>query len=439
MTSLTITGGDQADALTIDATAASLPFAIGFDGGDGSDSLTGPNTTNVWLLNGVNAGQLLMDGASPIGGAGTVDYAAVENLAGGTALDVFTFGTGSVTGGITDSGPVDINIGGFIAISGTVTFGKQTVGVTHSGPGTQAGVSLLTFSLTSGTLFVGAEGGTDSATGFEGTISSLAVALFSYDDAVAANDRTWYAVKGTISGGIVGISGLTADVKDLTVDLNSRDDTSDTFLDLTQLDTDNDTTFADTLSVGGVALNYTTAKASAGAVDSRLAVGGFVLAHGGFTLDRRLVDVDTDGTAGAELVDASLLRITLTGAGLFVGTGAAFDDATTPGDIGDDTIVLTNAVGFDVAGPVARARDRQAEDDGRRPHELPRPAALDRERGPDGPRRRDVQDQRREGEGQPRQERGRHRDVGPAELGDGVRRQRGSRHAADAHRGHRRP
>ena len=86
-----LAGGSSIDNFQFTAQDASLSGSV--DGGGGIDTLTGSNFSNVWYLNGANAGQL-----------NSSVFRNLENLNGGTAVDEFRFnsaalGFGTVSGG----------------------------------------------------------------------------------------------------------------------------------------------------------------------------------------------------------------------------------------------------------------------------------------------------------------------------------------------------
>jgi Ca2+-binding RTX toxin-like protein len=87
----TLAGG-SADNTFIVATGASLSGSL--DGGGGTNTLIGPNTTNTWSLAGTNSGQL--DRA--------IDFTSIQNLTGGTGVDVFLFGPRAGVMGRIDGG-----------------------------------------------------------------------------------------------------------------------------------------------------------------------------------------------------------------------------------------------------------------------------------------------------------------------------------------------
>jgi hypothetical protein len=89
-----ITGGNAVD----DFRMQNLESISGeIDGGAGIDTLTGPDADNDWSLSGANAGTL-----------NDTDFFAIENLTGGNADDEFKVGgSGSLTG-LLDGGLFDV-------------------------------------------------------------------------------------------------------------------------------------------------------------------------------------------------------------------------------------------------------------------------------------------------------------------------------------------
>jgi hypothetical protein len=90
-----LTGGTGSNTFNLDA-GGSLSGTL--TGGGGTNTLVGPNTTNTWSISGTNAGNL----------DGIIAFTSVQNLTGGTALDAFIFGAGAgVTGKIDGGGGGD--------------------------------------------------------------------------------------------------------------------------------------------------------------------------------------------------------------------------------------------------------------------------------------------------------------------------------------------
>jgi hypothetical protein len=80
-------------------------------GGTGTDTLQGPNSANTWQITGANSGTL----------NGTVTFASVQNLSGGSASDAFKFQTGGSLAGRIDGG------GGTNALDYSAFVGDVTV------------------------------------------------------------------------------------------------------------------------------------------------------------------------------------------------------------------------------------------------------------------------------------------------------------------------
>src|SRR4029077_7905974 len=90
---------------------------------------------------------------------------------------------------------------------------------------------------------------------------------------------------------------------------------------------------------GSMQPNFTTAAEHASAVSASFGLGSFVLAQGGFSLDKSTVSVNDAAVAGGAATSASLLDIKVTNAVVFVGSGASFSTI-------DGTLDTTGAVGF---------------------------------------------------------------------------------------------
>jgi Ca2+-binding RTX toxin-like protein len=91
VSSLQVNGGSGNDAFTI-AGLPAIPVAV--NGGGGANTLVGPNAANAWVVNAANGGTL-----------GTVTFASVQNLRGGSGVDTFRLlSTGSLAGSINGGG-----------------------------------------------------------------------------------------------------------------------------------------------------------------------------------------------------------------------------------------------------------------------------------------------------------------------------------------------
>ncbi|HWX09038.1 MAG TPA: hypothetical protein VNY33_03580, partial [Gaiellaceae bacterium] len=332
VSSLGVVGSDAGDTFVIDSSVSSLLIPIHLAGGTGNDTLQGPDGLAAkWLLTGTNIGTL----ASLGGVASTVTWNGIENLKVGNDSNSISFSSnGGLTGGITGaSATIDVGVGGFVHFSGTISFQSHAaVGVTLSDGSHVDGVSLTTVGLNAGSIFVGADAGTPSAAGFQGTIQNAVAAFFS------KGDQAWQAVTGTFDAGVTGITGLTASVTGMTVKYNSTA-ADGTWLDLTKLDLAGTAlSYTDTLSIDPttghvgtgtpVALDFSAPLASAHATIAQLSVGGFVAIQGGFDLTSTNVTVTDASLNGGTATAASLLGLSVSGGDAFIGSGASFSGTT---------------------------------------------------------------------------------------------------------------
>jgi hypothetical protein len=92
--------GDGGAAVTVNLASSSASRTGGFahiqklvGSSSAADTLIGPNTTNTWTLTGANAGTV-----------GAFSFSAVENLTGGSGLDLFIFSAGKSVSGKIDGG-----------------------------------------------------------------------------------------------------------------------------------------------------------------------------------------------------------------------------------------------------------------------------------------------------------------------------------------------
>jgi hypothetical protein len=109
-------------SLTIDASVPTIsPGGVQFDGGSGTATLIGPNTTNTWHITGTGSNA----GSGDINGTGGVRFQHVTNLTGNSGADTFVFANGATLGGTiaggggtntldysayTSSSPVTVNL-----------------------------------------------------------------------------------------------------------------------------------------------------------------------------------------------------------------------------------------------------------------------------------------------------------------------------------------
>ncbi|MGD8574588.1 MAG: hypothetical protein PVJ40_06520, partial [Gammaproteobacteria bacterium] len=101
----TLNGVAFADVENLAGNASSDSFTIsggtlsgGLSGGAGSDTLTGDDTVNDWQINGVNQGSI----------QGVTSFTGIETLVGGSAADTFAFlSGGTISGQVDGAGGVD--------------------------------------------------------------------------------------------------------------------------------------------------------------------------------------------------------------------------------------------------------------------------------------------------------------------------------------------
>jgi hypothetical protein len=106
-TPIRILGGLANDTFTV---ANPVSFTgITVDGGGGANTLVGPTTANTWTISGGNMGTL-----------GSVAFAAMQSLVGGSASDVFKFQASGSLGGTIDGG-AGVNLLDYSAYKGGIT------------------------------------------------------------------------------------------------------------------------------------------------------------------------------------------------------------------------------------------------------------------------------------------------------------------------------
>src|SRR5262249_55611776 len=92
-TSLTVKLGLGDDQLELGDLGAAFTATLDVQGGDGDDTLVGPDIVNTWNISGLNSGTL-----------NAATFSSVENLAGGTHNDSFVFADGAKVDGMIDGG-----------------------------------------------------------------------------------------------------------------------------------------------------------------------------------------------------------------------------------------------------------------------------------------------------------------------------------------------
>ena len=165
----TLQGGSSADTFT--ATAA---FTGTLSGGGGTDTLQGRDAAVTWVLNGADAGTY--DGQA---------FTAIENLAGGSAVDTFALNSGGAL-----SGSITGNAGGN---SYTLAGGSATGGITAGADGDTFAVTVAyTGDLTGG-------GGTD--------VFEIGAVVTGTVSGGGGDDRYELGAGGQVTGGITDPGG----------------------------------------------------------------------------------------------------------------------------------------------------------------------------------------------------------------------------------------
>jgi hypothetical protein len=158
LAALTIDAGVNDDTLVV----KSAPMNLIVNGGDGTDTLTGPNALTVWSITGTN--QFTLTGAPLV--TGPTSFAGIEALTGGTLDDTFAFANGAGVSGTINGGggtnraeytayttPVSVNLGlGITELSGLLGRDQENPPTTSPATGTAAisnyNVVMKTFDIT---------------------------------------------------------------------------------------------------------------------------------------------------------------------------------------------------------------------------------------------------------------------------------------------------
>jgi filamentous hemagglutinin family protein len=161
------------------------------DGAGGTDTLTADNGVNTWTIDAANGGTV-------IGIAGT--FAGIENVTGGTQNDAFAVTTGSISGQINGGGGAS-NTVSYAGVGGTVavTIGAATAGI--------AGIDTVIGNGANSTLTAGnvANAWTINALN-GGQVAGVSFAAFN-NVTGGSNSDTFTLLGGTVAGTISGGGG----------------------------------------------------------------------------------------------------------------------------------------------------------------------------------------------------------------------------------------
>lgn len=221
---VTLEGGSGDDGFTINA--ASLTATI--DGEGDTDTVTGPNASNVFTVSSGNGGSMVS------GGSGSVGFSNIENLTGNADADAFTLSSGGTLGGAIDgAGGTDTLTGDDVVNTWTITAanGGTVTGITSGFSNIEnlvGGSNTDAFTLdTNGTLtgtLSGGSGGTDTLTGknaanawdigtsMSGTVTSIPSGFSNIDNLVGGTNVDTFDFDGaeTWAGSIDGGAGVDA-------------------------------------------------------------------------------------------------------------------------------------------------------------------------------------------------------------------------------------
>ena len=206
-----LTGGIYSDTFQVQSSAAG--FSI-IDGGNGTDTLVGPNGSNVWDLTGVKSGTL-----------NGLNFTSMENLSGGTGDDMFQFHDTASGFNAIQGGSAGVNTFDYSLVTSPVTVNLQT----KTAPKLSTFWTINVFVGTSGIdTLVGPNGATtwnlwganmglengQTFNGFENLVGGTGADTFALKAAGAG-------VSGSLNGGggtntLIGFNSSTANVWNLT-------------------------------------------------------------------------------------------------------------------------------------------------------------------------------------------------------------------------------
>ena len=197
---LVVNGGAGNDRLIFSAKAGSGLYS--FDGGAGTDTVTGPNVQNTWAVTGIDSGFLA---SSFAGGLGGISFGNSESIDEGTSHDAIVFSAdGSLTGTVTNhGGTVDLSIGGFAHFSGSLNFVVGTQDITLEDATHVTGAKYLAIGLSDADIFVGVNRGTANEVGIDKLIHAAGAVLF----ADTVSSKVYYAVKANAADFSISLNG----------------------------------------------------------------------------------------------------------------------------------------------------------------------------------------------------------------------------------------
>ena len=365
--------GDLSLSGMVDYTAgATLDFVVGIDvnaaaaGGNPADwiflrdvlvtgtaTVTGTNLTASAQAGGV--------GISITGGTVSANASFSFTLADPQAVpdgkitlrelvDAVTSNPASLVSGLTMSASASFSnmslyVAGIVQLSGDFSITTSvlpSVTVTNgTTPLSLPNASLVTIGASNGAAFVGINGGTAEAFGFDVSVDSLAIAMISPADPM--DTRSWTALAGTMSGASFRAPPsvpFTASASDLEVSVNTEA-ADGSYIDFTALPGGG---LGVSTGSGTRTLSYNTSLTSFSG-DIAFSVADPILISGSVSVAvTDVTGVDDPDTAGTDSdLAGELMGISISGATVFAGTGASLDAM-------NEVVLAADAVGLLVTG-----------------------------------------------------------------------------------------
>jgi len=198
-----IRGNDGTDSIAIDLSGGDITPAGGilFTGGNGTDTVVGPNVAGTWSISGAGAGTLTATGAT------TLTFIGMENIAGGILNDSFTFAGGSLAGAINGGTGSDTivgdNTGRTFSITGTDAGSVVIVSSTSftSVENLTGGSAADSFLFTGSGVLTGAVDGGSGSDSLTGTNSGLIFTLSGADSGSVSTILAGFLSVETLVGG----------------------------------------------------------------------------------------------------------------------------------------------------------------------------------------------------------------------------------------------
>ena len=320
-----VSGGGGVDVLDYSARSSAVSVDLGlgtataagvidgletFVGGTGTNTLTGPNTSNTWNITGTDRGSI----------NSVLSFTSFAKLVGGSSDDIFQVGGQSISGSIDGAaGRNELTLSGTSAAD-NVTIGAASVTRTGLGVTNYANIDILSLDTLGGSDVIGlsiAAGGSPSTVNLVAGADDDAITLNIADgatsrinvDAGASTSGDSVTINGSSAADRITLDGadvrvgaavvaLTA-VEDLTVDAAGGTDTVNVLSTgvsgavIIRGGADNDQVNIQTIATG------TTVHGDGGADTVR--VGGFAPSLGG-TVDGVAASLTVNGDAGADVL-----------------------------------------------------------------------------------------------------------------------------------------